>query len=571
MLTRCRTALVLVAGLLCACRHSDAQQNPPDLSGLWGGKLRYGPDIRGPVILIRSEGLWTVDIAGFRIPAVSRDAAISFDMPDGKGTFRGKLKGSRIVGHWYGEKSSGNGISFASSLVLDHDGPNRWRGNLVPLDQAFTFYMPVTRRADGTYYAYLRNPESNQGVFLRASSVRIKGDVVELVGGSGKDSDAIIATGRYADGVITIPFRGQTFDLERVKDSSSEFYPRGKPGERYRYAAPLSFDDGWPVASVEAVGISRPAIEKFVQMLIDQSMDSVSTPQIHSVLIARHGKLVVEEYFHGYDRYEPHDLRSASKSWVAVLLGAAMRSGVPIRMSTPVYQTMLGSAPQDLEPRKRAMTLEHLISMTAGYNCSGEGAPGDEDTMQQQTAELDWIRYTLNVPMKTAPGDTIVYCSIEPNLAGAMLSKIAGEPLEEMFQRLVAAPLRITGYHLFMTPTREVYGGGGHRFTTRDFMKLPQLMLNDGKWEGKEITTAEWARKSTTDLRQLGRTQRYGWPYKDGKVRGYFAGGNGGQIFMAVPELDLVIAFTGGNYNSNATFTAQQVYVPKWILPAVTR
>jgi hypothetical protein len=52
-------------------------------------------------------------------------------------------------------------------------------------------------------------------------------------------------------------------------------------------------------------------------------------------------------------------------------------------------------------------------------------------------------------------------------------------------------------------------------------------------------------------------------------VRGYFAGGNGGQVFMAIPELDLVVAFTGGNYGQSATFTSQRVFMPRYVLPAV--
>jgi CubicO group peptidase (beta-lactamase class C family) len=237
---------------------------------------------------------------------------------------------------------------------------------------------------------------------------------------------------------------------------------------------------------------------------------------------------------------------------------------------------MLDSLPPDLDPRKRAMTLEHLISMTAGYDCAGDSAPGNEDVMQSQTEEPDWYRYTLNVPMLTAPGDTIVYCSIEPNLAGGMLRKIAGEPLPEMFYRLVARPLRMSNYHLFLSPTGEAYGGGGHQFLPRDFLKLPQLMINEGKWNGRQIISREWARRSGAALRNLWPGQQYGWlwnsmeyPYKGRTVRGFFAAGNGGQIFMGIPALDLVIGFTGGSYNDPALFIPQRRFIPEFILPAV--
>ena len=369
---------------------------------------------------------------------------------------------------------------------------------------------------------------------------------------------------------------GNSFDFTRDNDSSSAFYPRGKQAQHYQYSEPLDMHDGWPVAKPEDVGISRTGIEKFVQMLSEMTMDSINTPQVHSFLLARHGKLVVEEYFHGYDRYTPHDVRSAGKSWTSALIGAAIQAGISITPSTPVYRTMLGSIPSDLDPRKRAMTLEHLMSMTAGYNCGPDDAPGNEDVMQEQTKEPDWVRYTLNVPMITAPGDTIVYCSIEANLAGGMLQKIAKEPLPEMFYRLIAKPLEMKDYQLFLTPTGDAYSGGGHRFTSRDFLKLSQLMLNEGTWKGKRIMSREWTLKSGSAMRNLSKEQQWGWlwnsvefPYRGHTVRGIFSGGNGGQVFMAIPALDVVIGFTGGNYAQAATYTSQREFIPKFVLPAI--
>ena len=85
------------------------------------------------------------------------------------------------------------------------------------------------------------------------------------------------------------------------------------------------------------------------------------------------------------------------------------------------------------------------------------------------------------------------------------------------------------------------------------------------------------ARRPSPDLRAIGKSgQKYGYlwnsydyPYRDRKVRGIFAGGNGGQIFMAIPDLDLVIAFTGGNYADASLFIPQRQLVPELILPAV--
>src|SRR5262245_13991019 len=92
----------------------------------------------------------------------------------------------------------------------------------------------------------------------------------------------------------------------------------------YVYRKPAEEDDGWPVATLEEVGLSRAAISRFVQLLVETPIDSVHAPEIHGVLIARHGKLALEEYFHGFHRDALHDTRSASKSLASVLAGAAI-------------------------------------------------------------------------------------------------------------------------------------------------------------------------------------------------------------------------------------------------------
>ena len=564
--------LAAIFALSASARIASAQTSVPDLSGLWVAQLRFDPAAPTPVVLLKSGGGWYADIGGERLTARLSGRSISFALPDDKGHFRGTLGDNSIDGQWFG----GRNANYASPLVLKPDGANRWRGETSPLGMTSTYYLPLKRRADGTYATYLRNPERNQGQFIPVSTARVTGDVIELIGHRGQQPDAVTASGRYDDGTIHMVINGNSFDFSRDGDSSSAFYPRGKHAHRYQYSEPLDMHDGWPVGKPEDVSISRSDIERFVQMLSDMPMDSINTPQVHSFLLARHGKLVVEEYFHGYDRNAPHDLRSASKSWTSVLIGAAIQAGVPISPSTPVYQTMLGSIPSDLDQRKRAMTLAHLMSMTAGYNCGPNDTPGNEDVMQEQTKEPDWNRYTINVPMITAPGDTIVYCSAEANLAGGMLQKVAKEPLPEMFYRLVAKPLEMKDYQLFLTPTEEAYGGGGHRFTPRDFLKLSQLMLNEGMWNGRRIMSKEWTLKSGSAMRDLSKQLQWGWlwnsveyPYKGHTVRAIFAGGNGGQVFMTIPALDVVVAFTGGNYAQAATYTSQREFIPKYILPAI--
>jgi CubicO group peptidase (beta-lactamase class C family) len=117
--------------------------------------------------------------------------------------------------------------------------------------------------------------------------------------------------------------------------------------------------------------------------------------------------------------------------------------------------------------------------------------------------------------------------------------------------------------------------GGGMRFLPRDFMKLGQVMLDGGRWRGRQIVSPSWPEKATSPLYEL-YVFRYGYlwwstdyTYKGEKVRAFFAAGNGGQIVLGIPKLDLLICFWGGNYSDRAGVTPQNVYVPQYILPAV--
>ncbi len=547
-----------------------AQTSASDLRGLWEATLRFGPDVRGQLIVQQTANGWRADISGFSVAVHVDGKMVAFTLPDGKGNFRGKRIGAEIDGHWIQPPAQYSGGSYATPVTLRADGPHRWRGMIIPFDDRFTFYLPVSSLPDGGLRTYLCNPDRNQGKFIRVSRIESNGAEVRLIG---RDT----VRGRFADGAVTLPLRGSTFEFTRVQDrGSSHFYPRGDPAPRYRYEPPLQLEDGWPVAPVEDESISRQAIEQFVQMLIDMPMDSIGTPQIHSVLIARHGRLVVEEYFHGYRRDQPHETRSAAKSWTATLIGAAMQAGYRIDVDTPVYSTMLGTLPGDLDPRKRGMKLGHLMGMTAGFNCDDNDSTSANEDVMSERGVANWYHYTLDVPLVSAPGEKIFYCSTSANLAGGMLSKIAGEPLVELFDRLVARPLQMGTYHLFLQGTGEAYGGGGHQFLPRDFLKLAQLLLNGGKWGDKQILPPDWLKRISASLRDLTPTQQYGYlwnsveySYGGKKVRAFFAAGNGGQIFMAIPDLDLAIGFTAGNYADAAGYTPGKVYIPQYLLPAV--
>jgi CubicO group peptidase (beta-lactamase class C family) len=431
--------------------------------------------------------------------------------------------------------------------------------------------------------AFLRNPQRDMGALWRVEQIVREGNAVKVMrqpSGQSTENDVAVGTYNPEDSVLALNFpqRGGWYEFRRDGDDS-EFYPRGKNPGRYVYGgAPLARDDGWPTATLDEVGIDRAAIEKMVQRIIDTPMESTQDLQVDGVLIARRGRLVLEEYFHGEHRDKPHETRSASKSMTATLVGAAIQAGAPLRLSTPVYQiTNGGIFPANLDPLKREMTLEHLLSMSSGYYCndSDEKAPGREDTMWESGA-ADFYKFALALPMASRPGEKAVYCSTNPNLALGVLQQATGESPLYTFDRLIAGPLKIRNYGWLTDPGGHPYGGGGAHFLPRDFMKIGQLMANDGTWDGRRILAKDFVARASSPLYRIGQ-RGYGlawWyydlPYRNRTVRAFAALGNGGQNLFVIPDLELVIAVYASNYGTRVFFSIQDDIVPKQILPAVS-
>lgn len=559
-----------------------------DLEGLWKAKKRFGPDARGTLTVQRRGRDYVADLAGRAIPITANKGELTFTFPTGEAEFRGRLdERGAISGHWFKRgtelfRAPNDAFVTASPVRLQSIGPNLWRGTVDPAQDVFTFYLLLRAQPDGSLSALLRNPEFDFGTQQHVERLVRDGNTLRLIGKRG-DKERDVATGTYdaETKVLTLNFasnRGGSYDFVRDDDASG-FYPRGRNPGRYVYRPPLTFDDGWTAGTLDEAAIDRAAMERFVQRVLEMPMDSPDAPQFHGLLIARHGKVVLEECFHDETRDSLHNLRSASKSLTAMLAGAAMHAGIPLKLSSPVYQVMNGGAfPPDLDPQKKAMTLENLLTMSAGFFCDdyNNQAPGNEDAMWDQSDERDFYRYTLRVPLATPPGENAVYCSAMPNLALGMVGRTAHENPMSVFDRLMGEPMKIRRYEWLLDWAGNPYGGGGLALRLRDFAKLGQLLLDHGSWKGRQIVSKEFAARAGSRLYNL-RHIYYGYywwnedlPYKNRTVRAISARGAGGQSVTVVPELDLIIATLAGNFSSRkGMFAASTDLAANTILPAV--
>ncbi|AFE09676.1 6-aminohexanoate-dimer hydrolase [Corallococcus coralloides DSM 2259] len=551
------------------------------LVGIWGSERILGPQVRGELTLLRNGDIWRARIAGFDVPARVEGRKVSVVFPGGELRATLAESGQSITGHWIQPRVLMSGMKFASPVELRALQPGVWRGTVAPLEDRFSLYLVIQKQPDGSVTAFIRNPERNFGNRM-LFRVELQDRTVRLT--STKGNNPIEGTFDAQSGRLSLPYPpfDTTFDFTRRDRSQAVgLYSRTPAPVPYAYQKPIAEDDGWTTASAADVGMDVQPLQQLVQRILDQEPSPESVPAIQGLLIARHGKLIVEEYFQGFDKERPHDLRSSSKSYASLLIGIALDQGAPFTVDTPVaslfpeYKGKLSN----LDARKRKLTVAHLMTMATGLACDDDepDSPGNEDRLEDSVP--DWYKYTLDLPMVRAPGGgKAVYCSANINLLGGVLRNTTRTWIPEFFTQNVATPLQMRGYHLDLMPDGEQYLGGGIYMRPRDALKLGQLYLSGGTWNGKRVVSQRWVERSVANQATMpdGRTYGYTWWRHELRVGDrvysqYEASGNGGQLVMVVPELDLVVLFTAGNYNHVALWRKfREELLPRYIMAAVT-
>lgn len=257
----------------------------------------------------------------------------------------------------------------------------------------------------------------------------------------------------------------------------------------------------------------------------------------------------------------------------SVMAGIAMGRTARFTEQTPVYAFLGRPLTGAEDPRKSRITVGHLFTHSSGLACddTDDHSPGNEDVMQDQSAQPDWYRYVLDLPLVHEPGTVYASCSGGINLVGAVIGRATGLWLPDFFDCYLARPLQISGYHVNLMPSLEAYAGGGLYLRPRDFAKFGQLYLDGGVWNGRRVVDRGWVERSTSG--QIGTgdgaSDGYGWhghvlQAGGRRYREYEASGNGGQFLMVLPELDLVLVTTAGHYGQYGIWrTLRDGFVPE--------
>jgi CubicO group peptidase (beta-lactamase class C family) len=298
---------------------------------------------------------------------------------------------------------------------------------------------------------------------------------------------------------------------------------------------------------------------------------------LHGVVVARHGRLVLEKYYEGEDMLRDgrggvypervafsaerlHEVRSITKSMVSLLYGIALRDGkvpspdAPLLAQFPQYADIA-----EREQRSR-WTIAHALTMTLGIEWNEDISYDDPRNGQTaMEAAADRCRYVLERPIVAAAGERWNYCGGATALIGKILENGTGQKAHDYARAVLFDPLGLGPTVWRISRDRELNFPSGLAMRPRDLARVGQLLVDRGKAGAQQLVPADWLDASFKPAASIRERREYGYHWYLGKfnaAKGPFserwiaAHGNGDQRLFVFPGLELVAVVTAGNYNS---------------------
>jgi CubicO group peptidase (beta-lactamase class C family) len=288
---------------------------------------------------------------------------------------------------------------------------------------------------------------------------------------------------------------------------------------------------------------SAPGAERGDTVLLAQALErAAELPNLRGILVSHRGEVVLERFTHGAGADRATNVKSASKSVLSVLVGIAIEEGhvrgldQPISDFFPAYFARPG-----VDPRKRRITVGHLLSMQSGLESTSFGEYG------AWVGSRHWVNAALDQPMVDEPGGQMLYSTGSTHLLSAILARATGKSTWEYANEKLAAPMGFRIRPWQRDPQGIYFGGNDMYLTPRQMLRFGQMYLDGGVYQGRRIVPEAWVRESVrprTTSPFNGHGYGLGWWSRDSVGRRvFFAWGYGGQYVFVVPELELVAVF----------------------------
>jgi len=252
-----------------------------------------------------------------------------------------------------------------------------------------------------------------------------------------------------------------------------------------------------------------------------------------------------------YQNQQVHTLQSVTKSIASIMIGVAIKEGDISSTDVKVVDFFEDYDLSIADESLKTATLENLLTMQLGMEWHEIDRPIDStNTTGQLEASQNWIQFTLNQPMDTIPGTKWVYNSGASQLMSGIIKKATGLYIDEYAEKHLFTPLGIKNYHWKKTPAGYTDTEGGLFFKAQDLAKIGFLMLNNGLWDGQQVISSDWAKRSTLKHVEFDNEKGYGyqwWREDQDQVEIWACKGFGGQYLLVFPKLETIAVVNSWN------------------------
>ena len=297
------------------------------------------------------------------------------------------------------------------------------------------------------------------------------------------------------------------------------------------------------------------------QSLLDNAFDEPPTGGRNTlaVIVMHRGELVAERYNEPISAKTPLQGWSMNKSLMATFIGRQIDQGL-LGLDDSVLEALerANASDESLARVDTRLRLQHLLSMTTGFDFSERYFPGDDVTDMLYRKPAMW----LSAPQRGhaySPGEQFAYSSGDINTASMIWQQsLVGRPYAEWIAEHFSAPLKLREVILEPDASGVQVGSSYAYLTARDWARMGQLWLD--AWHGRsDVISAEWQRLAVTpgtakngEIYGLGfwlNTGHRAFPSTPENT--FHAGGNSGQFVVVIPEKELVVVRLGLTLNES--------------------
>ncbi|REL24643.1 class C beta-lactamase-related serine hydrolase [Rhodohalobacter sp. SW132] len=272
---------------------------------------------------------------------------------------------------------------------------------------------------------------------------------------------------------------------------------------------------------------------------------------INSILVSQHGELVAEQYFRRMSTTRANNIKSASKSVLSLLVGIAIEKGYLESVHQPIGEFFPEYFQANPDSVKEAITIEDLLTMRSGLASTSRAHYG------RWVTSSNWIEYALNRRVTGVAGVDRTYSTGNTHLLSVILTRATGMSTLQFGNKYLFHPMNINIAGWDRDPQGYYFGGNNMAMRGRDMVKIGQLMMDMGVYNGEQLISPQWIMDSVEPV--TGRTsgyENYGYlwfrRYSD-DLDMVYAFGNGGQYIMILPAIEAVITVTTQNESGLST------------------